>query len=401
VTGTTSGSHRRWTPLDVRADAELRITDLLLCALVPLRVLDGPRGIPLNEVACAVLLGLAVLRPRPRGVRLPPVVAVLTIALVGLMAFSGYANDIDWYQRVAHLVLWVGLVWVLAMGKVSLRSAALGFGAGLVAASVSTLFGVTSYGYEGRLTGWFGDPNAAAYFLAVLGVLAVGWAGNRRLSGILLAGLLVAVVLTFSRTGLLAVATAVLWWLAGRRLGIVGGVVVGSATLWLVHFIPPGVRLYGPFADRDGSDQLRERIIAQEHDVLAQAPWYGNGPGQATVLVDGDRFFFHNSYLAVRQEGGWIALLLLLALVAYAFLRLSRASRRGDPHAIAGQAALIALMVSAVTLGEVLLELPAAFAIGFALRTAATLPDRREVRLPSHWRAHGADQPRAPGGVGG
>jgi hypothetical protein len=391
----------RLTPRDVRADAELRITDLLLCALVPLRALDGPGGIPLNEVACAVLLGLALLRPRPHGVRLPPVVVVLTIALVGVMTYSGYANDVDWYQRVAHLVLWVGLVWVLAMGKVSLRSAALGFGAGLVAAAASSFFDLTSDGYEGRLTGWFGDPNAAAYFLAVLGALAVGWAGGRRLGGVLLVVLLVALVLTFSRTGLLAATSALLWASAGRRLGVLGGAAVGGLTLWIVHSIPPGLRLYGPFADREGSDQLRERIIAQEHEVIAQAPWYGNGPGQATVLVDGDRFFFHNSYLAVRQEGGWIALVLLLGLIAYAFLRLSRASRRGDPHAIAGQAALIALLVSAVTLGEVLLELPAAFAIGFALRTVASLPDRRQTRLPAPWRGHAAHRPGASGDAGG
>ncbi|MCW2835758.1 MAG: O-antigen ligase, partial [Nocardioides sp.] len=81
--------------------------------------------------------------------------------------------------------------------------------------------------------------------------------------------------------------------------------------------------------------------------------------------------FFHNSYLAVRQEGGWPLLVLLLALMAIAFMALSSRSRAGDVPAVAAQAALIATLAMGVTLGEVLLELPTALAIGFALARAS------------------------------
>ena len=84
-------------------------------------------------------------------------------------------------------------------------------------------------------------------------------------------------------------------------------------------------------------------------------------------------FFFHSSFLAVRQEGGWIALGLVLFLLAYSFLRLIPYSRLGDVQAIAAQAALISVPVMAVTLGEVLLDTPAAIAIAFALGRAAQL----------------------------
>ncbi len=110
-------------------------------------------------------------------------------------------------------------------------------------------------------------------------------------------------------------------------------------------------------------------------------PWFGHGPGTATVNIRDLEFFFHNSYLATRQEGGWGALLLVLALLAFAFLRLSDRARRGDLAAAGAQAAIIAVAVMAITLGEVLLDTPMAIAVGFALGQALLPePHTTEVR---------------------
>ena len=125
-------------------------------------------------------------------------------------------------------------------------------------------------------------------------------------------------------------------------------------------------------SDRSGSDKLRARIIAQERVQLADAPWYGHGPGTAKVSIRDLEFFFHNSYLATRQEGGWAALLLVLTLLAFTFPRLSARSRRGDMGAAGAQAAIIAVAAMAITLGEVLLDNPMAIAVGFALGHALT-----------------------------
>ena len=135
----------------------------------------------------------------------------------------------------------------------------------------------------------------------------------------------------------------------------------------MVDNIPEGLTTVGPFSDRSGSDALRERIIAQEHVELASAPWYGHGPGTARVDVRDLEFFFHNSYLATRQEGGWGALVLVLALLVLSFLRLTRQARGGDLVAASAQAAVIGTAVMAVTLGEVLLDTPMAVAVGLAL----------------------------------
>ncbi|GAB3018475.1 hypothetical protein GCM10011376_00510 [Nocardioides flavus (ex Wang et al. 2016)] len=349
------------------ADREIRASDFLLMAVLPVRALEVA-GIPVNELAMAALVVLCTMRPARGGARLHPAVVLAIAALLALLTFSGVANDVDWTRRVGHVAILAGLVWALGTGRVSLRSAAAGLGAGLVAVIGLAVVGIGGDTYPGRLTGFLGDPNAGAYFIVVLGTLAVLFADDRwkvRLAVAL--PLLAGLVLTFSRTGLLAGALAIAWVLAGRRLGALGGAALVAALVWLVDHIPDDLVLFGPFSNRSGSDDLRERIIAQEHVELAAAPWHGNGPGTARVVVRGLEFFFHNSYLAVRQEGGWIALLLVLALVALAFVQLAARSRAGDLAAAGAQAALIGSLVMAITLGEVLLDTPVAIAVGFAL----------------------------------
>jgi hypothetical protein len=357
-----------------QADREIRATDFLLMAVLPLRTVEVA-GLPANELAMAALVGLCLLRPARGGARLHEVVVLALGALLALLLYSGVANDVDWARRVGHVVVLAGLVWALGTGRVSLRSAAAGLGAGLVAVIGLAVVGVGGDTYPGRLTGYLGDPNAGAFFIAVLGVLAVMFSDDRWKVRVAVAvPLLAGLVLTFSRTGLLAGAFAIFWLLAGRRLGAAGGAAVSAVLVWLVDNIPEDLVLYGPFSNRSGSDSLRERIVAQERVELADAPWYGNGPGTARVEVRDLEFFFHNSYLAVRQEGGWLALLLVLALMAFAFLRLSRHSRAGDLAAAGAQAALIGTAVMAITLGEVLLDTPMAIAVGFALAQALRPP---------------------------
>jgi hypothetical protein len=359
-----------------KADREIRATDFLLMAVLPLRTLEVS-GVPVNELAMAALVVLCLVRPARGGARLPGLVVLLLGALLALLLYSGLTNEVDWTRRLGHVAILAGLVWALGTGRVSLRSAALGLAAGLTGVIGLALAGIGGDTYPGRLTGFLGDPNAGAFFIAVLGVLAVTFCDDRWKVRLAVAVPIVAgLVLCFSRTGLLAGAFAAVWILAGRRLGAAGGAALAAVLVWLVDNIPDDLVLYGPFSNRSGSDALRERIIAQEQVELATAPWYGNGPGTARVDVRGLEFFFHNSYLAVRQEGGWIALLLVLGLMTLAFLRLSRRSRAGDLAAAGAQAAVIGTAVMAITLGEVLLDTPMAIAVGFALgRTLHPAPD--------------------------
>lgn len=350
------------------ADREIRITDFALMAVLPFRTVEVA-GLPINEFAMMALVGLCLLRPARGGAKLPEVVILLVAALMALLVYSGMANHIEWTRRVGHVAIMCGLIWAGATGRLSLRSVGAGLAAGLTAVVALGLVGVgAAAGYTGRLTGFFGDPNAGAYFLAVLGALGIFFADDRwRVRAALAVPVLGGLVLTFSRTGLLAAAFAVGWIVLGRRLGAVGGAALVAGLVWLTDNIPDDLVLYGPFSNRSGSDALRDRIIAQEQVQLADAPWFGHGPGTARVRIGELEFFFHNSYLATRQEGGWPALLLVLGLVAYAFLRLTRRTRAGDLTAAGAQAALIGIAVMAVTLGEVLLDTPMAVAVAIAL----------------------------------
>lgn len=355
-------------------DGEVRITDFLVFALVPLRS-TAVSGFPLNELALGGLMVLILLRPARNRDGMPALASFACISLIALLTYSGLANDVEWTRRVGHMVLWAALIWAGATGRFSLRSAALGLAAGLIGVIAHAFATLGASAYEGRITGFLADPNAGAYFIVTLGVLAIGFSsGSRVVTAVIALPIIAGQVLSYSRTGLLAMSYAIVWALIGRRLGIWGGIALVVGLVWLVDNIPENlVESIGAFSNRSGSDALRERIIAEENRQLADIAWFGHGPGTASVTLQNRTFFFHSSFLAVRQEGGWIALGLVLFLLAYSFVRLIPFSRLGDMQAIAAQAALISVPVMAVTLGEVLFDTPAAIAIAFAFGRGSQL----------------------------
>lgn len=350
-----------------QADREIRMSDFALMALLPLRTLEVS-GYPINEFAMAGLVGLCLFRPARGGARLPAFVVIVLGALLALLVYSGVTNQVEWIRRVGHVAIVAGLIWAGGTGRLSLRSVGAGLATGLIGVIALAIVGVGGDAYAGRLTGFLGDPNAGAYFIAVLGTLAIFFCDERTKVRVAVAvPMVVGLALCFSRTGLLAGVFVAVWVLLGRRLGTFGGAAMAAGLVWLVDNIPQSLTTFGPFSDRSGSDNLRQRIIAQEQVELAAAPWYGSGPGTATVNIRDLEFFFHNSYLATRQEGGWGALLLALALLVFTFVRLSDRARAGDLVAAGAQGAIIGIGVMAITLGEVLLDTPMGVAVALAL----------------------------------
>jgi hypothetical protein len=362
-----------------QADREIRMSDYALMAVLPLRTVEVS-GYPVNEFAMAALVGLCLFRPARGGARLPSPVVVLLGALLALLLYSGLANGVDWTRRVGHVAILAGLVWAGGTGRLSPRSAGAGLATGLVAVIAMAVVGIGGNTYAGRLTGFLGDPNAGAYFIAVLGTLAVFFCDDRwKVRAAVAVPIVAGLALCLSRTGLLAAAFVVVWVVLGRRLGEVGGALLAVGMVWIVNNIPKALTTFGPFSDRSGSDKLRDRIIRQEQVELAGAPWYGHGPGTATVQIRDLTFFFHNSYLAVRQEGGWVALFLVLGLLVLTFVRLSGRSHAGDLVAASAQGAVIGTGVMAVTLGEVLLDTPMAVAVALALGHLLRPPPRQDA----------------------
>ena len=296
-----------------RRTAEIRITDFVLMALLPLRVGIDAGGRPLNELRALALAGSGLL-PRPRAAGRAAGVPVVLLPRAcwpcSRLSGAGQRRRLDPPGRARRHLARPDLGPSAPAGSRSARRHC-GLAAGLVAvigagASSASVATTTPAGSPAIL----GDPNAGAYFIAVLGVLAIFFAdAGSRARPSRRSAIVGRLVLTYSRTGLLALGLrrgldlrrAPASGSRGRRAAWPRGLV------WLVGNIPDDLSLFGPFSNRSGSDALRDRIIAQEHEQIASAPWYGNGPGTRQVNVRDREFFFHNSYLATRQEGGWPA----------------------------------------------------------------------------------------------
>ena len=339
----------------------------------PVLVLPGI-GLPVNEVAPLMVCLLAANRVSTSRERIPFWFSGGLVAVLTMLAVTSYLHDLTPSRRLLHVLLYLVLATLLASGRIHIPSAARGLAVGLCTSITMSIAGFGPDNYAGRLTGYLGDPNAGGYVVAVLGLVALGLGPRGRLRWLLILLALAAVVLTYSRTTLLAVAFAVVWLLIGRRVSVWAGALLVGAMVYVVAHIPPQLTLFGPFSDRGGSDLLRQRIIAQEHVDISHSPIIGNGAGTATVNLQGDVFFYHSSYLALQAEGGVVCLVLLVGVIVLTFLSIARMPR--DMRNGWLEASLIALMVCAVNVGEILLELPSAIAIGMAMwhRLNATHP---------------------------
>ncbi len=348
-----------------------RLLDLILFTLIALPTAVPVLGLPLPETASIALIGLASLRRPSMPNRRPTWFPVLLVALILMLTASSVYNGVTATRRLGHMAIYVLLALTLSSGRVhrlaAVRGLGVGLGIGIVSGVLNAVVPIFGSGYGGRLTGLFHDPNVAGYQLTVLGALALTGArhGPRRWVGIL--ALAAAVWFTLSRTSLIAMALGALWLLL-RRLGS-GRVAIAATALaaWGASTIPSNVRLWGPFASREGSDELRGRILDAEQVLLHQHLWVGNGAGTSRVVLGPDQsFFFHSSYLGLRNEAGWVGLAIMLALVGLVLYRLvSLPQRLRHPW---HEASLIMLALVAMSLGEVLLEMPAAIALGLGMR---------------------------------
>jgi O-antigen ligase len=339
-----------------------RHTDFLLFLLVPLPLLRVG-GYPVTELC--MLAAVAVAVPRKPRAPLPGWVLALSLSFMLWLCVTALINDLQPVRRLVHLSIFFLLVGFVGQGRFAMRSVAVGLASGLLLAVAAATVGLGNAGYQGRLTGLLGDPNLAGYYLVALGAVASAHIADRRLRLVLLAFVAVAVVLTFSRTSILAMGLVGVWILGRRRLSPLANIALVGALLYAISRSLDYLRLVGPFAQRAGSDALRERIVDLERLQIAESPWVGHGPGTSTVVLEGQTFFFHNSYLALQHEGGWIALAIFMVLGGTALFQLAGLPRsQGSPWL---EASIVAVATCAANLGEVLLDLPTAIVIGGAV----------------------------------
>jgi hypothetical protein len=357
------------TPDQQSPEADRSRLDFTLFLLLPMSVFQIA-GLPVPELAMVVAVCVGLTRPSASGRPLPLWFTGLLTLLVTWMIVVALLQGLTPTRRLGHLVVYVLLAVLLAKGRYAMRSVGAGLAAGLVIAGGVGLvgYGPTGFGstgYEGRLTGLLGDPNLAGFYLLTLGAVAAAHLPRDRRRAFFVVGVGILVLLTLSRTSLLAAGLVGVWIVVGRRVGPLTNVTLLAVLLATVSRLSDVIRNAGPFAERAGSDALRDRIVLLEHVQINSGPWFGNGPGTSAVEVEGAPFFFHNSYLALLNEGGWVAVFLVVAVGGATLLALARLPE--ERRSLWLEGGVIAVATCAINLGEVLLELPAAVVLGAAI----------------------------------
>lgn len=367
-------THRRSVAAHLRTHQPLNWVQFILGAFL---LVDGypfpglPVALPFAEVVMILLIGCALFgRHRFDQSRFMPLIFVASAALVALIIASEL-HDVDWSRRVTRIALLAIFVVCLAVGRLNARSIILGLSLGLVINAAMFYLGLAPDTYGGVLTGWVGDKNVAGLLLVAVPFLLLPFLSRTWTVPVVLVLGVVLVFLTGSRTSLTAFAIALVWVLLspGRHLAV-RAAFIGLA-FWFFAWLDDNFARAFIFEDRDGSDFLRERIDeAARLKTEIALPW-GLGAGESTVLLGPEqRFFFHDSYLALLVEGGWIfAVGVVLIYLVIAFRPFS--TLRRTPAIIATEAATIAMLFCALKLGEVFITIVGALVLGITLATRA------------------------------
>lgn len=341
----------------------------LFCAMFLDAIAVPGLGIPVSSVAAIMAVLYAFIAPQ----RLPKLelhtlpgwFVVLVLAVPSWMAFTSVVNGAPDIRRLVNIGVFSALIIVLTGSRLNLSSVGRGLALAVVAGVAVGIALLPTSSYVGRMTGPLGDPNSAGYLIVVYTALALPSVKLRKYQLSLVALATAGVVLTDSRTSMLAMGIMTLWVALSRFLSSWLSVpIVASVLLWIIS--ASETLASDAFPERAGSDALRERIYAVELADVAVNPIIGQGAGAAKVAIDGTTFFFHSSYLAIRAEAGWVGFIISLALLAAVFFSLLALPRKRRSYF--HEAALIGVAVCAVNLGEVLLTLTAACAVSLSMR---------------------------------
>lgn len=261
----------------------------------------------------------------------------------------------------------------------------------------------------GRAVANLRQPNHLSTVL-VFACAAAAWLGaqgrlNERLAALGVAGFIVGIVLTASRTGMVGMAFLTLWGCLDRQLPrslrwtLIGApAIYGLAWggMWLWSHADNSVAFAAEARLHDGSDisSSRFKIWANVLELIRQQPWLGVGYGRFNFAWSMTPFptrpvaFFdhtHNVLLQWAVEFGVPLALLMAGLCSWAFWLLVRPWRAGAEqgsalrhHTVGACAVMVAiaglhsLLEYPLWYGYFLWPTAFAFGLGLSARTAAS-----------------------------
>ncbi|HET7821214.1 MAG TPA: hypothetical protein VFL10_06780 [Ornithinibacter sp.] len=351
-----------------------RFADFVLgaVALFAVPIPRAPGGFLVGQVALAGLIALSITRRPSRslaGLKWLPWAAVAMLGYLVLISISGPDLSLfGWPKRALRLALVLTALLVVVTGRIHYPSVVRGMAVGLLGNAVLFYAGVAPAPYGRLLSGFLLDKNQAGLAYTVVGVLLLGLTSDRRRQVAVVIATSGLVWATGSRTSMAALACALVWFALRPRMNVAWRLVLASGLAVALPFVQEKYGQAGEFADRVGTDWFRARIDAASSAKLDQAPWQGQGLGEAWVnLPDGATYFFHNSYWALLIEGGWVYLLAVLVLTVWFCMRPLRAGPPPSLVARSGEAANLAVLICALRLGEVFGATTASIAIAAGL----------------------------------
>lgn len=417
---------QRWPLATLVGGALATLADpRLVGRVLPAEMTAGPIGLsePVLAVAGSVILVQAVRTGRLWTAVRDPVVPLVGL-FVGLAVVSAAVNATPPLVAALGIVMTIDAIAIYVVARsisVSERGAALAIGAVVAAALVVALFGIGQvvihpellgfaafqgyFGEGGRITSFLGNPNPVAAVLsiaipfALFGSLSLPSRRGRWIARAVLYLLLLALVLTFSRSAWLAVAlgTIIGAIVVDWRGVLVLFVAVGLA--WGSVIVMPRELAVGPPAaealEREGPDvsrppdlvdstvdrigNLRERgdtrgrftqegiPIILDHLLLGVGP--GRYGGAAATIIPSPVYeeydtslygyrTIHNFWQHLLGESGALGTAVFLTLLAGLLIRFGRAARAalGRRRVLLAGAATLVLVTGFHSFTEMIYE---------------------------------------------
>lgn len=334
----------------------------------------------------------------------------LLVAYVTVSTFGAWtAGELAVSGVLSVRLLLVGATVILLVKTFSAHQLLRDLMAGMaVIALVGAVTGIPNYIADGRLSG--GVPGMHSNELSLLCALPViggiYLVLTRQAKGVhllILGFLLIALVLTGSRTAVLTVVLAVLVMLPqAKRLSPVVSVLL-IACIPLTIFIMLGTDTFQSFFDREGEGDiatLNSRSIvwsaALDYPPTEWVRWLGTGLATKELPVQGqywDTQVLDSSWVSALVQAGWLGVVLLLGWAGLATAMTLRMTR--GPRMLT-QALLVALISRSVVESGLMDSSPAFLTFALIAFIAdrgpseRRFPRRTAARLPTYGASRGA-----------
>ncbi|MGQ4538381.1 O-antigen ligase family protein [Dermabacteraceae bacterium P7074] len=314
-------------------------------------------GVPASVLGLVIIVVLGFFRKPKRCADI--YFFMLLIVLLSVLWTTGVSLVMDastgeTVRRAGRMAMLLLCCLFLIEERIDFNSLVKGLCAGLFVNFILFYAGIAPDAYGGYLTGYLVDKNKAGLYYLVGGMLAMGISKKTWLTVALLFAAGGSVWLTGSRTTLAALLVAILWVLVATRMPKVPRCTFVLALVFLIDYLERNFAHFGAFADRVGSDLLRQRIDMASLDKLEKTPFKGLGFGEAHVIIENRKWYFHNSYWTLLVEGGVIHFLIIVVIT----LALGLGIFRNVAYTVElrrAEGALAGLFVAASRLGEVFL----------------------------------------------